>query len=112
MLAGAPAEMKNALGLGGTTFKVNKLIPQMTLALTWNNEKLKCFSIFNFQYLNPASLSDPSIHDAEEFKVLEQSMDKVGLTGEEKANLFRVVAVVLHLGNISFEENSRDKKGR
>ena len=39
-------------------------------------------------------------------------MDRVGLSGEEKADIFRVVAAVLHLGNISFEENSRDKKGR
>ena len=64
------------------------------------------------QYLNPASLTDPAIHDAEEFKVLEQSMDHVGLSGAEKADIFRVVAAVLHLGNITFEENSRDKKGR
>ena len=38
-------------------------------------------------------------------------MDHVGLSGEEKADIFRVVASVLHLGNIAFEENSRDKKG-
>lgn len=63
------------------------------------------------QYLNPSSLSDPSINDVEDFKVLEQSMDKVGLTQEEKADLFRVVAAVLHLGNITFEENTADKKG-
>ena len=38
-------------------------------------------------------------------------MDHVGLSGEEKADIFRVVASVLHLGNIAFEENWRDKKG-
>lgn len=69
------------------------------------------FSLIFPQYLNPASRTDPAIHDAEEFKVLEQSMDHVGLSGEEKADIFRVVASVLHLGNIAFEENSRDKKG-
>ena len=70
-----------------------------------------CHSFLDPQYLNPASLTDPAIHDADEFKVLEQSMDHVGLSGEEKADIFRVVASVLHLGNIAFEENSRDKKG-
>lgn len=39
-------------------------------------------------------------------------MDKIGLSGPEKADLFRVVAAVLHLGNITFEENLKDKKGR
>ncbi len=38
-------------------------------------------------------------------------MDKIGLSPEEKANLFRVVATVLHLGNITFEESTKDRKG-
>ena len=63
------------------------------------------------QYLNPASLHDPSLQDAEGYRVLEQSMDKIGLSASEKADLFRVVAAVLHLGNITFEENLNDKKG-
>ena len=39
-------------------------------------------------------------------------MDKIGLSAGEKANLFRVVASVLHLGNITFEDNVKDKKGK
>jgi len=38
-------------------------------------------------------------------------MDQVGLSMEEKYNLFQVVAAVLHLGNITFEENTADRKG-
>ena len=38
-------------------------------------------------------------------------MDSIGLSLEERADLFRVVAAVLHLGNITFEENTSDKKG-
>ncbi len=33
------------------------------------------------------------------------------MTGDEKADLFRVVAAVLHLGNILFEEDGSDRKG-
>ena len=64
-----------------------------------------------WQYLNPASLHDPSLNDVEGYHILEQSMDKIGLMEAEKANLFHVVAAVLHLGNITFEENLNDKKG-
>ena len=39
-------------------------------------------------------------------------MKAVGLSEEEKCNIYRVVAAVLHLGNIEFEENLSDKKGR
>ena len=38
-------------------------------------------------------------------------MDKIGFSAQEKADLFRVAASVLHLGNIVFEENTKDKKG-
>ena len=67
--------------------------------------------MFYWQYLNPASLKDPAINDVEDFKHLEQSMDQVGLNMEEKYNLFQIVAAVLHLGNITFEENTADRKG-
>ena len=38
-------------------------------------------------------------------------MDCIGLSPAEKSDLFRVVAAVLHLGNVKFEENTSDKKG-
>jgi len=51
---------------------------------------------------------DPAINDVEGFKHLEQFMDQMGLSMEEKYNLFQVVAAVLHLGN---EGNTSDRKG-
>ena len=42
---------------------------------------------------------------------MEESMNKVGFSEEEKANIFKVVAAVLHIGNIAFEE-SQDKDGK
>ena len=50
------------------------------------------------------------MNDKEEFDILSHSMDSVGLSSQEKADLFRVVAVVLHLGNIEFED-AKNKKG-
>ena len=38
-------------------------------------------------------------------------MDSIGLSETEKADFFRVVAAVLHLSNVHFEENTKDKKG-
>ena len=72
---------------------------------------ISLYSHSSLQYLNSASLHDPSLHDEEEFSHLTHSMDCIGLSAAEKADLFRVVAAVLHLGNITFEENTRDKKG-
>lgn len=38
-------------------------------------------------------------------------MNKVGFSEEEKANIFKVIAAVLHVGNIAFED-SGDTEGR
>lgn len=42
---------------------------------------------------------------------MSESMDKVGFSSEEKNNIFRIVAAVMHLGNVTFEEELSDKKG-
>lgn len=49
--------------------------------------------------------------DREGFHKLIQSIDNIGLTSEEKLNLFRITAAVLHLGNIQFEEETLGRKG-
>jgi myosin-6 len=43
---------------------------------------------------------------------MSESMDKVGFSSQEKDNIFRIIAAVMHLGNIAFEEELDDKKGR
>ena len=41
----------------------------------------------HLQYLNPASLKDSAINDVEDFKHVDQSMDQVRLSTEEKYKL-------------------------
>ena len=62
--------------------------------------------------MNGESLkADHLINDEVEFHVVENAMSKLGIEAAERMNLYRVVAAVLHLGNITFEE-SRDSRGR
>ena len=42
---------------------------------------------------------------------MSESMDKVGFSSQAKDNLFRIVATIMHLGNIAFEEELDEKKG-
>ncbi|XP_053237284.1 unconventional myosin-VI isoform X2 [Podarcis raffonei] len=56
------------------------------------------------QYLKSGSLKDPLLDDHGDFNRMCTAMKKIGLDDEEKLDLFRVVAGVLHLGNIDFEE--------
>lgn len=49
-------------------------------------------------------LKDPLLDDQGDFNRMCGAMKKIGLDDTEKLDLFRVVAGVLHLGNINFEE--------
>ncbi|KAK2494337.1 hypothetical protein MC885_017199, partial [Smutsia gigantea] len=54
--------------------------------------------------LKAGSLKDPLLDDHGDFIRMCTAMKRIGLDDEEKLDLFRVVAGVLHLGNIDFEE--------
>ncbi|KAG8055648.1 hypothetical protein GUJ93_ZPchr0001g33025 [Zizania palustris] len=57
----------------------------------------------SFHYLNQSScIRVDGINDAEEYLLTRNAMDTVGITEQEQEAIFRVVAAVLHLGNISF----------
>ena len=70
-----------------------------------------CPSLTFLQYLNPRSRKDQSLNDASDYKTLVSSMDKIGLTDEERGNLLRLTAAILHLGNTTFDELTKDAKG-
>uniref|UniRef100_A0A8C2Z6B4 Unconventional myosin-VI n=1 Tax=Cyclopterus lumpus TaxID=8103 RepID=A0A8C2Z6B4_CYCLU len=56
------------------------------------------------EHLKSGPLKDPLLDDHGDFNRMSVAMKKIGLDDTEKLDLFRVVAGVLHLGNIDFEE--------
>lgn len=56
------------------------------------------------KHLKSGPLKDPLLDDHGDFNRMCVAMKKIGLDDTEKLDLFRVVAGVLHLGNINFEE--------
>uniref|UniRef100_A0A671USW1 Unconventional myosin-VI n=1 Tax=Sparus aurata TaxID=8175 RepID=A0A671USW1_SPAAU len=56
------------------------------------------------EHLKAGPLKDPLLDDQGDFNRMCVAMKKIGLDDTEKLDLFRVVAGVLHLGNINFEE--------
>uniref|UniRef100_A0A4X2L8P0 Unconventional myosin-VI n=1 Tax=Vombatus ursinus TaxID=29139 RepID=A0A4X2L8P0_VOMUR len=63
------------------------------------------------EYRKAGSLKDPLLDDHGDFNRMCTAMKKIGLDDEEKLDLFRVVAGVLHLGNIDFEETGSTSGG-
>uniref|UniRef100_A0A7N6F9G5 Unconventional myosin-VI n=1 Tax=Anabas testudineus TaxID=64144 RepID=A0A7N6F9G5_ANATE len=56
------------------------------------------------KHMKSGPLKDPLLDDQGDFNRMCVAMKKIGLDDTEKLDLFRVVAGVLHLGNIDFEE--------
>uniref|UniRef100_A0A8D3A8G4 Unconventional myosin-VI n=1 Tax=Scophthalmus maximus TaxID=52904 RepID=A0A8D3A8G4_SCOMX len=56
------------------------------------------------EHTKSGPLKDPLLDDQGDFNRMCVAMKKIGLDDTEKLDLFRVVAGVLHLGNIDFEE--------
>ncbi|KAH9318468.1 hypothetical protein KI387_020237 [Taxus chinensis] len=58
-----------------------------------------------FHYLNQSNCYEVStINDAREYLETRNAMDVVGISPEEQEAIFRVVAAILHLGNIEFNK--------
>ncbi|KAL2081863.1 hypothetical protein ACEWY4_021681 [Coilia grayii] len=56
------------------------------------------------EHVKAGPLKDPLLDDQGDYNRMSVAMKKIGLDDTEKLDLFRVVAGVLHLGNVDFEE--------
>ncbi|XP_047308351.1 myosin-6-like [Impatiens glandulifera] len=71
-------------------------------------EDVKRFKLGNprtFHYLNQTNCFElDGLDDAKEYLETRRAMDIVGISSEEQDGIFRVVASILHLGNIEFSK--------
>ncbi|XP_021893807.1 myosin-6-like [Carica papaya] len=66
-------------------------------------QKYKLGNPRTFHYLNQSNCYElDGIDDAEEYVATRRAMDVVGISPEEQDGIFRVIAAILHLGNIEF----------
>uniref|UniRef100_A0A7N0TWA0 Myosin-17-like n=1 Tax=Kalanchoe fedtschenkoi TaxID=63787 RepID=A0A7N0TWA0_KALFE len=83
-------------------------------------ERYKLGDPKSFHYLNQSNCYKlDGVDDAQEYLDTVRAMDVVGITEQEQEAIFRVVAAVLHLGNINFAKGSeidssavKDEKSR
>ncbi|KAF9961601.1 hypothetical protein BGZ72_002914 [Mortierella alpina] len=83
LMAGAPADVKKSLLLDG--------------------------GLGDYRYVKNSNHVISGVDDGEDFKLLLESMDVMGFTKQEQQNLFRVIAAILHLGNITVTQDRSDQ---
>ncbi|KAI3772786.1 hypothetical protein L6452_03979 [Arctium lappa] len=85
-----------------------------------DREKFKLESPQSYHYLNQSkSYELEGVNDAHEYIATRRAMDILGISEEEQEAIFRVVAAILHLGNIEFAKGKeidssvlKDEKSR
>lgn len=56
-------------------------------------------------------IKDPMLDDYDDFQHLDEALSRLGMSESTKLEIYALVAGVLHLGNITFEENPEDVRG-
>lgn len=70
-------------------------------------ERYKLANPRTFHYLNQSNCYElEGVDDSKEYFETRRAMDIVGISTEEQEAIFRVVAAILHLGNIEFAEGT------
>ncbi|XP_028177152.1 myosin heavy chain 95F isoform X6 [Ostrinia furnacalis] len=111
LCAGAPPELRSALNItkpDDYQYLKNGCTQYFTTAAS---EKKITASQKSKQQTAKGGLRDPILDDVEDFQRLHQALTRVGLTEDEKKTVYSIVAAVLHLGNIEFEEDTGPRGG-
>ncbi|CAL0309813.1 unnamed protein product [Lupinus luteus] len=83
-------------------------------------KKYKLGNPRTFHYLNQSSCYElQGVDESKEYRATRSAMDVVGISSEEQDAIFRVVAAILHLGNVEFSKGKesdssmpKDEKSR
>ncbi|XP_015902864.2 myosin-17 [Ziziphus jujuba] len=83
-------------------------------------DKYKLGSPKSFHYLNQSNCYElDGVNDAHEYLATRRAMDIVGISEQEQESIFRVIAAILHLGNVNFAKGKeidssviKDEKSR
>ncbi|KAL5712216.1 hypothetical protein ACHQM5_014407 [Ranunculus cassubicifolius] len=68
-------------------------------------EKFKLGSPESFHYLNQSSCYDlVGVSNSHEYLATRKAMDIVGISEDEQDSIFKVIAAILHLGNVEFDK--------
>ena len=70
------------------------------------------FPLYRVQFLRNGSLRDIQLDDVKDFEKMDNAMTAMGMEQNEKLAIYTVIAAVLHLGNIAFEDNHEDSRGK
>ncbi|XP_014245713.1 myosin heavy chain, muscle isoform X28 [Cimex lectularius] len=66
--------------------------------------------IYEYNYVSQGKISIAGVDDAEEMTLTDQAFDVLGFTQEEKDNIYKITAAVMHMGCMKFKQRGREEQ--
>ncbi|XP_013100157.1 myosin heavy chain, muscle isoform X8 [Stomoxys calcitrans] len=72
-----------------------------------------CFlsdNIYDYYNVSQGKVTVPNMDDGEEFQLADQAFDILGFTKQEKEDVYRITAAVMHMGGMKFKQRGREEQ--
>uniref|UniRef100_A0AAG5DSD3 Myosin heavy chain n=1 Tax=Anopheles atroparvus TaxID=41427 RepID=A0AAG5DSD3_ANOAO len=72
-----------------------------------------CFlsnNIHDYNIVAQGKTTIPSVDDGEEMQITDEAFNVLGFTQEEKDNIYRITAAVMHMGRMQFKQKGREEQ--
>jgi len=66
--------------------------------------------IYKFHFVSQGKTTIPSMDDGEEMALTDEAFDILGFTQQEKDDIYRITAAVMHLGGMKFKQRGREEQ--
>lgn len=67
-------------------------------------------NIYDYYNVSQGKVTVASIDDSEEFVLADQAFDILGFTTQEKQDVYRITAAVMHMGGMKFKQRGREEQ--
>ncbi|XP_065215422.1 myosin heavy chain, muscle isoform X16 [Planococcus citri] len=67
-------------------------------------------NIHDYHFIAQGKTTIPNVDDGEEFSITDQAFDVLGFTQEEKNDIYKITAAVMHMGCMKFKQRGREEQ--
>ncbi|XP_023295442.1 myosin heavy chain, muscle isoform X20 [Lucilia cuprina] len=67
-------------------------------------------NIYDYHIVSQGKVTVASIDDADEFSLTDQAFDILGFTKQEKEDVYKITAAVMHMGGMKFKQRGREEQ--
>ncbi|XP_031624288.1 myosin heavy chain, muscle isoform X20 [Contarinia nasturtii] len=67
-------------------------------------------NVMDYHVVSQGKTSIPNVDDGEEFSLTDQAFDILGFTKDEKQDVYKITAAVMHMGGMKFKQRGREEQ--